>query len=187
MIELVLGGQAEADVEGLRVAFGAGEAQLDVPFPRIPIRRLPDLPAGLLKNQRFVLSELSCGGLIGRGSRLDGGQFLCDGRETLEQILPKIDMAPEAIDTLEPVIPTPSLNPTDSSLPSLPLEATRTSGPANTPTPLPILPGTVPTEPPQMIPTLPPATAPNILPTLDLPPATAPDSLPTVQAPSLIP
>lgn len=94
--------------------------------------------------------------------------------ETLEQILPQIELEHQPIETPEQVIPILPVKPTVTSIPALPLDATATSQrPADTTnTALPSLPAILPTEPPQ------------IIPTIEMPNTALPDIIPTIQ-PSL--
>lgn len=81
--------------------------------------------------------------------------------ETLEQLLPPIEVDEEPVETPEELIPTVPVNPTITSLPALPLGATATPRPIATQTPLPNLPNVVP-----VVPTV----QPEVIPTIDIPP-----------------
>ena len=87
--------------------------------------------------------------------------------ETLEQILPQLEIEQEPIENPEQLIPTLPVSPTGTSIPALPLDAT--ARPNNTTNTLvPSLPVIFPTERPQIIPTveIPNSPPPEIIPTL---------------------
>jgi hypothetical protein len=72
--------------------------------------------------------------------------------ETLEQILPRIEVEQEPIETPEQLVPILPLNPTGTSIPALPLDATPLPQLEATQIPLPNLPRVVPTVPPEINP-----------------------------------
>ena len=78
--------------------------------------------------------------------------------ETLQQVLPGIEVEQESIVTPEQIIPTLPLNPTETTplptLPGLPLDATATPGPNGLQTTLPNLPETIATKVPEIITTV---------------------------------
>ena len=92
--------------------------------------------------------------------------------QTLEQILPQIELGSEPIPSPDPSIPVLPLNPTETILPALPSNATATSQPAVINTPLPDLPEIIPTVLPEILPTVEilPTALPEIIPTIDIPP-----------------
>lgn len=88
--------------------------------------------------------------------------------ETLEQLLPQIEIEQEPIENPEQLIPTLS---------------------EGTETPLPNLPGNNPTVVPEIAPTfeIPPTAVPNIIPTTEILPTSPSDILPTAQIPPVLP
>jgi hypothetical protein len=74
--------------------------------------------------------------------------------ETLEQILPRIEVEQQPIETPEQLVPTLPSNPTAISIPTLSTEGTVPTPPEVINTPLPVVPEVIPTAPPAIIPTI---------------------------------